>query len=346
MSSSTVSAYTTAAGDLPDEYFLGQVVSFTITEADVNLDDMRAELAARNLRPDTLKKRLRPVDAFKKAANDVATKFAKRNDEQHSLLVRPVGQDSAESHRHVVFERAVFKTGQRRRVEHETVWKLIYDRGRRDRQGNITDDAIYAEEQVLVGVALEPEEQTWLDTHIGHDGARLRERYEHYRTHLDSHGVRAFVREYLYLLGATNIKSNGGGGLYFVPQKHASEVRDLMDLVKSIGSDMHLIPLLDIVEQRDMLAEAFVAETMDEIRATTVEINKILGDPSRTITDGTFDQYAAKAAALITKAKDYQTMLDTTLDHANLELQVFQTNTLSLASRIRKPKSMSQPVAP
>jgi hypothetical protein len=106
---------------------------------------MRDELTARNLRTETLKKRLRHIDAFKKATNDISTKFTKYADHQNSILVRQVGQDTQESHRHIVFERALYRVGQRRRVEHETIWRIMYDRGVRERDGSIKEDRIQVE---------------------------------------------------------------------------------------------------------------------------------------------------------------------------------------------------------
>lgn len=334
-----VNSYSDAASKLGDEFFLGQIVSFTITEADVNLEDLRKQITDLNLHDETLKKRLRPIDAFKKACNDVATKFTKTADAQHSYMVRPVGQDAQESHRHIVFERAIFKTGQKRRVVHDTVMKLIYNRGYRDKDGKVTNDSIYVEPIYVPGLGLTSEEQGWLDTQVGEEGVHLKERYEHYSTHLDSHGVRTFVREYLYMLGAINVKGSGGG-LYFVQQKHAEELRDLATLIKGIGSQMHLIPLLDIVDQRDMLAEAFIADTMDEVRAISAEMGKILQDQSRTITESTYDAYAGKATGLIEKAREYHQLLDRNLDTANFELDIFQKKTLKLINRIRRPKSL------
>lgn len=341
---STVTDYAAAAAALPDEYFLGQIVSFTICEQDIELDAARALLTQHNLRTDTMRKRLRPIDAFKKAANEIAVKFDRDTmGEQHSLLVRPVGQDAAESHRHVVFERAIFKAGQRRRVEHETIWKLMYDRGKRQKDGSILDDSIYAEQQATIGgvtLTLTAEEQAWVDSHIGPDGSALKERFEHWRTHLDGHAMRTFVREYIVdLLGGISIKGNSGGQ-YFVQQKHAEELRDLMAFVKEVGSKMHTIPLLDIVEQRDMLAEAFIDETMDEIRAEMVELNRILDNPSRTITEATYDEKVHKAVTLIAKHGEYSQLLDRNLDRADTELQFYQAQALSLFNRVKKPKSL------
>jgi hypothetical protein len=338
-----VNKYTGAAAKLPDEYFLGQVVSFTITEADVNLDELREQVIALGLKDDTLKKRLRPIDAFKKACNDVAVKFTKTVDAQHGFMIRPVGQDAQESHRHIVFERAIFKTGQKRRIEYDTVMKLIYNRGYRDgNTGQVVEDSVYVERVPTPGLILSDEEEKWLLKTVGteeNEGANLKKRYKHYSTHLDSHGVRTFVREYLYSLGAINVKG-AGGGLYFIQQKHAAELRDLASLITGIGSSMHLIPLLDIVEQRDMLAEAFISDTMEEVRQVSVEMSKILKDKDRTITEATFDSYAAKAAGLIEKAREYQGLLDRNLDTASFELDIFQKQTLKLINRIRRPKSL------
>lgn len=341
MTAPAVAAYEEAAANLPDGFFLGQIVSFTISEADVNLDEMRQAIQDQGLRDDTLKKRLRPIDAFKKATNEIATKFTKHHDHQNSLLVRQVGADALESHRHVVFERAVYSANQRRRVEHETIMRMHYDRGIRQADGSIKDDGIYVEEQLVPGLNLSTEERAWLDQTVGPEGANLKVRFEHYCTHLDSHGLRSFVREYLSLLDAVNIKGSGGGGLYFVPQKHAEELRQLTALVKQFGSQMHLIPLLDIVDQREMLADAFVSDTLDELRALSVEMGKILENPTRTITEETYDAYVSKAAGLMTKASEYESLLDRTLDTANLELQIFRTKTLTLSTRVRQPKSLS-----
>lgn len=341
MTSTQVRTYSDKAAKLPDGYFLGQIVSFTITEADIRLDEIRERIEEFGLRDGTLKKKLRPIDAFKKAATDVATKFPRAVDAQHSFLVRAVGQDDVESHRHIVLERAVFKTGEKRRVEHHTVMKLIYDRGEEGRDGTRVNTAIEVEPVLNHGLVMTGEEKAWLDRMVGANGKKMRQRFDHYCTHLDSHAVRTFVREYLLNnLGAINVKSNGGG-LYFVPQRHVAELRNLSSLVKEIGSAMHLIPLLDIIEQRDMLAEAFIADTNEEIRQLSVEMGKILQDKERTILEATYDAYTAKAASLIEKAKEYQSLLDTSLDKANFEVDVFQKKTLKLAQRVRRPASLS-----
>ena len=338
---STVFDYSEAASKLPNAYFLGQVVSFTITEADVNLEELRDNIASHGLRTEILKGSLRRIDAFKKAANEIGCKFQKHGNSQSTILVRAVGQDTDESHRHVVLERAFAQSGQPRRVQYDTIYKLRYSRGERDKETNeVKGDFIDVERQNTESM-LSQEERKWLSSTLGTDGVALLDRFEHLSTHLDSHGVRAFVREYLLALGAINIKGNGGG-LYFVQQKHVAELRALTALVKAVGSQMHLIPLLDIIDQRDMLAEAFVSDTLDEVRSLSQEMDKILTGADRTISEKTYDQWAAKAAGLINKSQDYASLLDRSLEVADSELRVFKLRTLKLADRIRQPQKMSK----
>lgn len=333
--------YSTAAAALPDEYFLGQVVTFTVHDRDIDRDALEAMINQRNLRTDRLKRRIRPIDAFKKAANDVATRFPRAAEAQHAFLVRPVGQDSQESHRHVVFERAMFKSGQKRRVEHDEVLRLIYNRGHRDAEGKTVGDDVWVEPIWVPGLHLDAAEQEWLDAMVGDKGKALIARYRHNCTHLDGHAIRSFVREYVMDLGAISLKS-GYGGLYFVRQAHAEELRDLMQLVKDIGSEMHLIPLLDIVDQRDMLAEAFIADTMEEIRQASAAMSKILADEGRYINESTYDEFAGRAGELLQKASDYHGLLDRNLDRAVDEIKLFKRRTLKLSDRIRRPVSLSQ----
>jgi hypothetical protein len=336
----TVIDYQHAAADLPDEMFLGQLVFFTISEADVNLDTMRTAVGTHQLRDDTLRKRLRPIDAFKKATNEIAVKFAKTAGRQDSILVRSVGQDSQTSHRHVVLERAQYATGQRRRLLYDTIASIVYDRGTRQKDGSIVDDFI----TVTVNQSLPhltDEEKAWVEAHVGTDGAQLIARYTHWREHLDSHAIRAFVRDYLLLLGGIQAKANGG--VYFVPQRHVDELRRLATLIGEIGSDMHLVPLLDIVDQRQMLARAFEQETMTEVDSLMVELAKILHHPSRTITPATYDDYVQTAAELLAKADDYTALLGDNLDTARLRIDTFKTQVLTLAARIKVPKKMRTP---
>lgn len=320
----TLTQYKSAAEALPESAFLGGIAYFTISDGDVKLDDARAQLQAAGLSDATLRKRLRPIDAFKKAANEFAVKFDKHGEENHSILVRQVGQDAVTSHRHVVLERAIYKAGSRRKLVYDNVATLVYDR---------EENTVTATAMTPVGYTYTPEEQAWVESSIN----TIQDRFDHWCTHLDAHAVRTFVREYIYNLGGIAIRQNGG--FYFVQQKHADELAKLGEWVRSVGSQFHVIPLLDIVEQREMLVEAFEAETIDQVDQMTAELAKILRDPKRTITPETYDAYANKASELIAKTSEYATLLDRTLDAASDRLHIFKAQTLQLTTRVKVPKS-------
>lgn len=334
-----ITEYQQAAADLPDEAFLGQLVFFTISESDVAMATMASEVANRGLRSTTLKKRIRPIDAFKKAVNEIAVKFPTQPGARHSILVRPVGQDSQTSHRHVVLERAVFGLGKRRHVVYDPLAAVVYDRGTRQKDGTIVDDHIEVTiNQTLGGYVLNADEQLWVDQHIGVDGAKLVERYQHWRSHLDSHTVRAFVRDYITLMGGIQAKAQGG--VYFVPQRHADELAKLADLVQHIGSEMHTVPLLDIVHQRKFLVQTFERETIDEVDSLMVEFSKILHNPARTITKATYDEYVKRTVDLVNLVDDYTALLDDNLDGARLRVQAVTQQAVTLRDRIKTPKRM------
>jgi ElaB/YqjD/DUF883 family membrane-anchored ribosome-binding protein len=362
---STIQDYSTAAAELRathPEMFIGQMVCFTITEADVLLETVRTEVEARNLSTSTLKKRIRPIDAFKKATREIGKKFPRDGDEQHTILVREVGKDTDTSHRHVVWERAIFKTGQRRRLEYQPLATIVYDRGTRN--GDIVEnDHVTVNSARPVGLQVPATIEEHLTETMGladsakgiEAGAVLRERFQHWCTHLDSHAVRTFVREYIVNnLGGVQIKDNGG--FYFVPQKHIDELIDLKAFVAALpkpksgrkGSNMHLTDLLDIVDQREFIAESFLQDTEDKVRELQVEIKKILDDPKRTITEDTHDEYVARAVALISKSNDYQALLGDHLDTSTLTVEILKQTILGneFSNRIKKTKSMSRSSTP
>lgn len=353
--STTIFDYTTEAERLvaeKPELFLGQLVSFTIAGADVPLETVRAELEARNLSTTSLRKRLRPIDAFKKATNEIGEKWQRDGDEQHSILVRQVGADGNASHRHIVWERAEFTPGKRRRLVYTPLATIVYDRG--VRKGDLVEnDSITVTSAQPVGTVIPACIKQQLDQTLGDSGAVLQERFEHWKTHLDSHAVRTLVRDYLVEeKGAVSVKDNGG--FYFVDQKHSDEVRDLREFVRSLpqptrgkGSSMQLVPLLNIGEQKQFIAESFLADTNDAVKVLLAEISKILADPDRTITQATYDEKMEQAAFLLSKTADYQSLLGDHLDTTDLTVQILRNQVLSteFQNRIKQPKSMSRTTA-
>lgn len=340
MSTAVIASYEEAIENLPDEAFLGALCWFSISQADVNLEEARENLTTLGLNASLLKSVIRPVDAFRKASREVAHKFHANDGVKSELLVRSVGEDGETCHRHLILERAVVKAGQKRRVFYEKVGEIVFTRG-------VKKDGAYSGYSVDVTRTtanltspLTEEEETWLNEKL--DG--FEERFNHMLEFMDSHSVRTFVRDYIDSLSGTCVKESGG--LYFVGQKHAEVVGKLGEWVRGIGSEFHGLPLLNIAEQRQMIAESFESETLTEVQRLGDEIGRILSDPNRTIEDKTFQAYGERAADLATRVNEYHDMLDTRSDRASTEIRLFAAQVMSLSSRIRQPKAKIKVTTP
>ena len=321
--------YIQAIQSLPQEAFLGSLLYFSISQADVNLANARRDLTAAGLSTDTLRKNLRPVDAFRKASKRFEKKFKEVNGVRSELMVRPVGEDGEQSFRHLVLERAVVQAGKKRRVFYEKVGEITFTRGVK-KNGEYSGHGVECRRTTdHLGNALTNEEDQWLTEQL----ATFQDHYDHLLHYMDSHAVRTFVREYIYDLSGTCVKESGG--LYFIKQDHAAEVQKLADWVRSIGSEFHTLPLLNLADQKEMILEAFEEETVQEIERLMGEVSRILSDPDRRIEEKTFDAYAEKASNLSTKIQEYNAMLGARAERAGYEVNIFGQQVLNLASRIR-----------
>lgn len=335
-----MSNYVDAIANLPEEAFLGSLLYFTITEADVNLEQAKQDLVSAGLRIGGLRKNLRPVDAFRKATKEFEHKFKPINDVKSELMVRSVGEDGEQAYRHLVLERAVTQKGKKRRLFYEKVGEVTFTRGTK-KNGEYEGHSVEARRTTAhLSEPLTKDEDTWLDAKLNEFQAR----YQHMLEHMDSHAVRTFVREYIYDLSGTCVKESGG--LYFIKQEHVDEINKLRDWVKSIGSEFHTMPLLNLAEQKQMILEAFEDETIKEVDRLVGEVAKILANPDRQIEEKTFDDYALRAAELSAKVTEYNNMLGARADRAAIEISAYSQQVMSLASRIRQSKTTTAKVIP
>jgi len=325
--------YTQAIQDLPAEAFLGDLLWFSISQADVNLKNAQRDLGAAGLDTTHLRKNLRPVDAFKKASKRIEKKFKPVNGIRSELMVRPVGEDGSYAHRQIILERAVIKAGVKRRIFYEKVGELTFTRGVK-KDGEYTGHGVECRRTTSnLGEPLTADEDQWLTEQL----ATFEDHYDHLLNFMDSHAVRTFVREYIYDLQATCVKESGG--LYFTWQNHSAEIAKLAEWVRSVGSEFHVLPLLNLVEQRERIMESFEQETIQEVERLMGEVGKILASPGRKIEEKTYDAYADQAIKLSTKLSEYTTNLSSKAETAEYEISLFSAQLTSLVSRIRDPKS-------
>lgn len=329
MNQSVMSGYTDAIAQLPQEAFLGSLLYFTISNADVNLEQAHQDLADLGLRTDTLRKRLRPVDAFNKATREFAHKFKPQDGIRSEIMVRAVGVDGEQVHRHLVLERAVVERGKKRRLAYDKVGEVTFVRGEL-KKGEYSGHSVSARQTTeFISRGLTDEEEGFLAARLDTFGSR----FDHLLHYMDSHAVRTAIREYIYRLSGVLVRESGG--LYFVHQGHVEELTKLKGWVESVGSTFHMLPLLNLAEQRDMILEAFEEETIAEVERLMGEMKKILSDPSRMIEATTFDNYGQRAAELTSKVAEYNEMLGARADRASIEVSLYKQQVLQLSNRIK-----------
>lgn len=325
----TIAEYNAAAAAVPEEALLGSLVWYTISEVDINYEAALQELKSRGLDTSMLKP-IRPVDAYRLATKEIEHSFPARDGVKLNIMVRSVGHDPDTAYRQIVCERVSTKAGERRRLIYDPSADLIYHRGRRDEQNKVYGDKVEVIHRMPPTLAkdMTEEQRTWLTDRLN----ALPGRFQHLKTHLGSHKVRNFVRGYLSSLGAVAVRESGG--VYFVHQSRKDQLEDLGSWIHSIGSAFHSTPLLDLVNQRQMLAQAFEEEAIREVEKLTKQIDEILDDQKRRVRESTFDDYALRAAELTAKARDYADMLDIRSEIAHKHIEKFKKKTVELVDRI------------
>lgn len=328
-----LSGYTDEIEKLPDEAFLGSLLFFTISAADVELNKARQDITALGLSTATLRKNLRPIDAFNKAAREFAHKFTPEDGVRSEIMVRPVGQDGEQAHRHIVLERTVVQSGTRRRLSYDKIGELVFARGTK-KAGEYSGYRVYSRQTTeSLEVPISADVLGWLEARID----TFESRFEHLLHYMDSHAVRTFVREYVYMLQGVCVRESGG--LYFVNQRNVAELTKLQAWVRSIFSEFHLLPLLNLRDQREMIMQAFEEETIAEVERLMGEVGKILAD-GRSIEAKTFDAYGLRAAELRAKVNEYNSTLGARADRASIEIDLYARQVLTLAGRIRENKKV------
>lgn len=339
-----IDGYVDAVRNLPDEAFLGSLVFFSISGADVNLTHARANLIEAGLPLEGLRKNLRPVDAFIKAAKTLAVDAGERDGIRSEFLARSLGEDEVEVRRQIVLERAhVSLSGTRRRLNYLPVADVMFTRGVK-KKGQYSGHGVSVMRRSTIGHELTDREE-----HILVNGtdplrptglANFEKTYEHFLDFMDSHAVRTFVRTCIESLNGVQVKSSGG--LYFIPQTNVELVTKLRDWVRSIGSEFHALPLLDLGEQRDMIIKAFEEEAYEELHRMAADVADILGQEDRTIESRTYEAYTKRGMEIATRVDDYAQMLGARATRADMEMGVFTSQLMALSSRIRASR---KPVA-
>src|SRR5690606_13800316 len=115
-------------------------------------------------------------------------------------------------------------------------------------------------------------------------------------------------------LGGTNVRPNGVGGLYFVKQECAPALEALEKFVSLIPGEIevHTLPLIDDMKQRQMVRRAFEAESVDAVDRMLGDIKEVM-DRGKKISKDRYASFVTEYQDLLSKTQDYEQVLETAL---------------------------------
>lgn len=164
----------------------------------------------------------------------------------------------------------------------------------------------------------------------------IKREYANWKGKLGAYAVREYIRRTLYYrFGATMVRE--GGGVYFVPEARAHQVAALETFTNNVSpaAKFHSLPLLDDQKQRNMVKEAFQAETVDEIDKLMAEIREIHAAGTKLSSDR-YTKILDRYRELTSKTKEYGSVLEQNVDEVNTRLSLFQAAVLQLTTQVRK----------
>lgn len=288
----------TPGGAVKDNMIAGYVTMFTIPDDPVAAQTLLRTWAALDLDTDLLPPARRMPDIFAAACRSVETSGAKHREADGSLrtivTVDAVMETPTES---------VYQIGRRvvdrneRVVDHEKAMRVTFNKG--DGETMTFDPLDPAHYAALAGL----EDQ-------------IRAFFEKNQTKVPGYKIRAVLRAYMVMLGATNLRRKAGG-VYFVPADGKGTLDDIqtaLDKLYGERADLHTIPLVNDEGAREMIRKHFTINAVGQIDDLMAKINEALhGDRKRAIRSDFLGNVAEQRRAITALRDQYQGLLQTEL---------------------------------
>lgn len=293
---------------LPTGMLLGNLVFFTVREADYDRQKIAGWLLELGLDARHLPHPGTALNAFRKATKSVDRYSYDLGGGQSGLiLVRSLTPDPDGQTRLLVREVRAGK----RQLRHDTVAELRFYRGSiRDGRIDVGSERLRA---TMKSSALLPGEHP----HVQEALRRIDDAYKRSLQFLGGNKVRGMFRDYLAQFEAVMLHPS----TYFVHVSHTEELQALHELAVRMGCQLHRLPQAALPEARAMLVQAVQAEAVTELErivrdsaALRLKRDKVSAIAYQTIKDR-FDSTLQLAAR-------YSDWLDSTLDEVGTAAEV------------------------
>lgn len=327
---------------LPQDRFVGSILWFSIAGTVTYTNGKRENLPVRithdqlakwfdelDLDPAYLPPKIKAVDAFRRATTESQREYPvdPKKGITATLMIREVTYDNEQVVRHVVKE---VRDPQGQKLDYQPhMATLKFMRGGRTAKGKRPGGEAF-KHSILTNVQ-------------GNDRKQVEalvenavERYRDLSTNLHADAIRAVIRNYLTSLNAISVKPSGG--VYFVHMSRQATVDSLQQLVQRIGQgcSFHQLPLLDTVDQREMLTEAFQSEVEDEVRNLLKDVAILLDKAGSNgkIPQSKYADLNVRYQAIVERSEEYTRVLGLAQGRAGSALELALDGIMDMTSRL------------
>jgi hypothetical protein len=295
---STVKKYLTSTGRLPEDALLGYIAFTLGADGEHDRDKLVAEFTRRGLDSDYVPRLSRAVDAFKKAIRSQQEfRYPMSAATQARVLFREVDSPNPNE----VSLRALM-----REERTDTLSRLAYDKvgevklfhGPR-RNGTVDDSG--ARFAWSLAKDLNSDERA----HLTRLGVLIKADYTRHMTSLDGIRIRAMILSFMRNeLQAVPWKAS----VHFVPITGIDKLREFSAAISTLkGCTVDLVPLVDLIDQREHVLEALQADTEACLGELLIDLNKARAGNT---TPKTYAALRHRYDAVMARSEDYAKLLD------------------------------------
>lgn len=286
--------YLAETGALPEDVILGRITLTRISDEPIRRDDLIQWFDEEQLNPALLPPPIKAVDAYRKATTEVEDYTYELEGNTATVLTRDVSSDQQRVIRHFIRE---IRDSRNRLLTFDKVGEAIFYRPSVGPDSKVIPGT--ERFQITLNAAvMHPGEDAQLDVMF----QRCSASYDRYVNFLDGQKLRMVVREYQKYLNAIELK----GGVYFVHANRTDELLRLQRVVQRFGGTcrMHLIPLVNLENERQMVVEAFQREATQALDAIVVEITMLRANRKK-ITPAAYAKMRARYDTVMNQASEY-----------------------------------------
>lgn len=152
------------------------------------------------------------------------------------------------------------------------------------------------------------------------------------KDHHNAYAMRTLIRKVLDASHACVVRPSGG--VYFVIRQNSVNVAGLEKLSAKVpGTCVQSHPLLDDGKQRQMIKEAFEAETVGEIDKAILEIDGLLKGPE--VGSTRFQTVFGNMKNVVEKVESYEDLLEEQVEGAQFRLKLYKAKMRDLLNHCK-----------